>query len=70
MENKVPINEDEFDRLPDYVQGFIKQSHNGELPPTNENDLKEAINKYFITQTSKVEEIKDDERGTSIAESK
>ncbi len=68
-EKRVPINEDEFERLPEYVQDFIKRSQNGELEQVSPDDLKEALNRYFISQEAKVQEIKDDEHATSITQS-
>jgi hypothetical protein len=68
-EKRVPINEDEFERLPEYVQDFIKRSQNGELEQVSPDDLKEALNRYFISQEAKVQEIKDDEHATSITKS-
>ena len=68
-EKRVPINEDEFERLPEYVQDFIKRSQNGELEKVSPDDLKEAINRFFISQEAKVQEIKDDEHATSITQS-
>lgn len=68
-EKRVPINEDEFDRLPDYVQDFIKRSQNGELEQVSSDDVKVALNRYFISQESKIQEIKDDECATSIIKS-
>ena len=68
-EKRVPINEDEFERLPEYVQDFIKRSQNGELEQVSSDDLKVTLNRYFISQESKVQEIKDDEHGTSTTQS-
>ncbi len=68
-EKRAPISEDEFERLPEYVQDFIKRSQNGELEQVSSDDLKIIINRYFISQEAKVQEIKDDEHGTSTTQS-
>ena len=68
-EKRVPINEDEFERLPEYVQDFIKRSQNGELEKVSSDDVKAALSRYFISQEAKVQELKDDEHATSITKS-
>ena len=47
MSSCKPIQEDEFERLPDYVQQFIISSEDGSLPSTTKDELKEVVNSFF-----------------------
>ena len=62
LASRKPLNEDEFERLPEYVQQFLIQQENGELEPVNKEDLKSLIYNYFQKQ-------KDDRVDESTTES-
>jgi hypothetical protein len=41
------ITEDEYERLPDYVQDLINASADGELPETSPEELKSVVTTFF-----------------------
>ena len=41
------ITEDEYERLPEYVQELINASADGDLPETNPEELKAVVAAYF-----------------------
>lgn len=62
------ITEDEYERLPDYVQDLINESADGKLPETSHEQLVAASTAYFensvtavVEQEPAVEEVKESE---------
>lgn len=42
-----PLQEEEFERLPEYVQQFIILSQEGTLPSTTKEELKTVVDQFF-----------------------
>jgi hypothetical protein len=55
QDERVPIREDEFERLPDYVIGLITQSGKGELTPCTHEELTALATTYFTNSVTAVE---------------
>ena len=47
MATKKPLQDDEFERLPDYVQQLLISSEQHELQVPSKEELKDIVDQYF-----------------------